>query len=95
MAYIDNFLHYSLKKKKEKQFCDVGKAFRLAWTIYRKVTWEWCNSGSEAEITGSLIATTLYHIGWDCCSHFIVNTLPLIMDTFHAWMKTCKNRTAF
>lgn len=42
MAHIDNLLHYSLKKKKkEKHFCDVGKAFRLAWAIYQKLTWEW------------------------------------------------------
>lgn len=30
-----------IKKKMERQFCDVGKAFRLAWTIYQKLTWEW------------------------------------------------------
>lgn len=79
----------------EQQFRDVGKAFRLVWPIYQKLSWEWWNSRREAEITGSLIVTTLYHIVWDCCSHFIVNTLPLIMEAFYAWMKMYKKKTAF
>lgn len=73
------------KKKKKGQFCDVGKAFRLARTICHKLIWEWWNGG---EISGSIIARTLYHISWGCCSHFIVNTLALMLGTFHAWMKT-------
>lgn len=54
-------------KKMKRQFCDVGKAFMSAWTIYHKLPWWWWNGGSWTEITGSLIPTKVYHICWDCC----------------------------